>query len=135
MKQTVLFICTHNSARSQLAEGLLRHLYDDRYAAFSAGSEPAEVNPYALRVLVEAGVDTQGQHAKGIDVFADRRIDIVVTVCDNAREACPHFPGTQRNIHQGFDDPSRCDGTEEERLEAFRKTRDTIKEWIILTFG
>ena len=87
MKQTVLFICTHNSARSQLAEGLLRHLYDDRYAAFSAGSEPAEVNPYALRVLVEAGVDTQGQHAKGIDVFADRRIDIVVTVCDNAPPA------------------------------------------------
>ncbi len=130
MKKKVLFVCTHNSARSQMAEALLRHLRGDRYEVFSAGTEPATVNPYAIRVIEELGISMDGHYSKGVDQFLGREIDYVVTVCDHAREVCPYFPGAKEYIHHSFEDPSAAQGTEEEILNKFREIRDQIREWI-----
>ncbi len=125
----ILFICTHNSARSQIAEGLVNALYGDKLRAFSAGTEQTRVNPFAIEVLKEIGIDISHHTSKTVNVFKDRVFDIVVTVCDHAKETCPFFPG-KLVIHRAFDDPSSVDGSEEDKLMAFRRARDDINNWI-----
>lgn len=134
-KKRILFICTHNSARSQMAEGFIRYFYNNRYEASSGGTEPSGVNPYAIQVMEEVGVDISGHQSKSIKQFLDEEFDYVVTVCDQANEACPFFPGAKNTLHKGFQDPSLAEGTEEEILEVFRSVRDEIKKWIEETFG
>ncbi|HPE63650.1 MAG TPA: arsenate reductase ArsC [Methanothrix sp.] len=134
-KPRVLFVCTNNSARSQMAEGLLRHLHGDRYEVFSAGTFPTEVHPLAIRAMAERGVDISGHRSKSLDEFRGAEFDLVVTVCDRAREACPFFPGGGKRVHQSFPDPAAAAGTEEERLCAFRDVRDAIEAWIEETLG
>lgn len=135
MKKRVLFICTHNSARSQMAEGLLRALYGDEYEAYSAGTEPKGIHPYAIKVMAEIGIDISGQRSKGLEELRGMEFDYVVTVCDRAREACPFFPGGRMVLHKGFEDPSQLRGSEEEILRGFRRVRDEIRDWIEGTFG
>jgi len=127
MKQKVLFICTHNSARSQIAEGLLRTLYGNRYEAYSAGVEPLSVNPYAVEVMKELGIDLSTHRSKSIEEFQGMMFDYVVTVCNHAKETCPFFPG-KRILHKEFDNHSSFDGSIEEILAIFRRVRDEIKE-------
>jgi arsenate reductase len=134
-KKRVLFICTHNSARSHMAEGFIRYFYNDRYDASSGGSEPSRVNPYAIKVMGEVGIDISGHKSKSIKQFLDEKFDYVVIVCDQANEACPFFPGAKNYIHKGFQDPSLAKGTEKEMMEVFRGVRDEIKDWIEETFG
>ncbi len=134
-KKKVLFICTHNSARSQMAEGLLNHLYGSIYEAYSAGTSPSGVNPFAVKVLKEIGIDISKNKSKSIKEFEGMKFDLVVTVCDSAKEECPYFPGGKEYIHKSFPDPSAYKGSEEEKLEFFRKVRDEIKKWIEETFG
>jgi arsenate reductase (thioredoxin) len=126
----VLFLCTHNSSRSQMAEGLLRARGGERYAVFSAGTHPRNVHPMAIQVMREIGIDISaaaGHRAKSLDEFAGQPpMDLVVTVCDDAAEECPYFPGARRQEHWGFPDPSAVKGSEEERLAAFRSVRDAI---------
>ncbi len=126
----VLFLCTHNSARSQMAEGLLRHLAGDRYEVHSAGTEATHVRPLAIRAMDEVGVDISGQESKTLECYVEEPFDHVVTVCDEANESCPFFPGAASRLHWSFEDPSRAEGSEEERLAVFRKVRDEIRERI-----
>lgn len=132
-KRKVLFICTHNSARSQMAEGILRSLYPELYDVYSAGTEPTEVSPYAVKVMDEIGLDISPHTAKNIKVFIDEIFDYVVTVCDQAKESCPFFPG-RTVIHKSFEDPSQFKGTEGEILEGFREVRDEIMTWVTNAF-
>jgi arsenate reductase len=127
-KTRVLFLCTHNSARSQMAEGLLRDLAGDRFEAFSAGTEATRVRPLAIRAMEEIDVDISSQESKTLDRYLDQSFDYVITVCDDANEACPFFSGAQSRLHWSFEDPSRAEGSEEERLEVFRRVRDGIKD-------
>jgi arsenate reductase (thioredoxin) len=127
-KSRVLFLCTHNSARSQMAEGLLRHLAGDRFQAFSAGTEATRVRPLAIMAMEEIGIDISGQESKTLDRYLNEPFDYVITVCDDANEACPFFPGAQGRLHWSFEDPSRAEGSEEERLAVFRSVRDRIGE-------
>jgi len=129
-KKRVLFICTHNSARSQMAEGIMNALYGDKFQAFSAGTNPSKVNPLAKEVLKEIGIDISHHRSKSIDEFKGETFDYVVTVCDNAKENCPYFPGGKKYVHRGFMDPASVEGTYEEKLSAFRKVRDEILNWI-----
>ncbi len=131
--QKVLFICTHNSARSQIAEGLLNTIYGDKYEAFSAGIEKTRVNPYAIKVMKEIGIDISNHVSKSIEEFRDMTFDFVVTVCDNAKESCPFFPG-KKVLHKSFEDPANFNGEIKETLAIFRKVRDEIKSWIIENF-
>jgi arsenate reductase (thioredoxin) len=127
-KTRVLFLCTHNSARSQMAEGLLRDLAGDQFEVMSAGTEATRVRPLAVRAMEEIGVDISGQESKTLDRYRDQPFDYVITVCDDANEACPFFPGAQSRLHWSFDDPSMAEGSDEERLEVFRRVRDGIKD-------
>ena len=127
MKARVLFLCTHNSARSQMAEGFLRHLAGDCFEVASAGTEARGVNPLAVRAMAEHGVDITGQRSKTLDRFLDDGWDYVVTVCDSANEACPVFPRAATRVHWSFDDPSGARGSDEERLVVFRRVRDEIE--------
>jgi arsenate reductase len=133
-KIKVLFICTHNSARSQMAEGYLRAVYGDRFEVFSAGTEKTRVNPEAIKIMQEIGIDISDHRSKDLSDFLDTDMDIVVTVCDGANAVCPFFPGAKKTIHIGFPDPSSVNGTPEEIHETFRVCRDTIIEWIDSTF-
>ena len=133
-KQTVLFLCTHNSARSQMAEGLLNTLFKSKYQAFSAGITPNQVNPYAIEVMKELGIDISDNRSKSIEEFHDMTFDYVVTVCDNTKESCPFFPG-KKILHKGFEDPAKFNGEIKEILSVFRKVRDKIKQWIVENFG
>ena len=126
-KQRVLFLCTHNSARSQMAEGLLRDLAGDRFDAYSAGTEATHVRPLAVRAMAEIGIDISRQESKALDRYLDQPFDAVITVCDAANEACPVFPGAKRRLHWSFPDPSRATGTEEEQLAVYRAVRDDIR--------
>jgi arsenate reductase len=119
-------LCTHNSARSQMAEGLLRSLAGDRFEVASAGTEATRVHPLAIRAMDEVGIDIRGHASKTLDRFLGEPWDYVVTVCDRAGEQCPVFPGPARRIHWSFEDPSAATGSEEERLATFRKVRDQI---------
>ena len=134
MKKRVLFVCTHNSARSQMAEALLNKLYGDKYEAYSAGVEPREINPYAIKAMAEVGIDISKQRSKSIKEFLGQKFDYVVTVCNYARENCPFFPG-EKIIHKSFEDPAEVEGSEEEIMERVRHVRDEIKKWIEITFG
>jgi arsenate reductase len=122
----VLFLCVHNSARSQMAEGLLRAWGSDSYEVASAGSVATEVRPLAIRAMAEIGIDISGQWSKTSDAFAGQTFDYAITVCDESREACPYFPGATTQLHWSFDDPAAATGTEEERLAVFRRVRDEI---------
>jgi arsenate reductase len=133
-KKRVLFICTHNSARSHMAEGLMNKLFNDRYEAYSAGIEPSSVNPLAGRAMAELDIDISGHHSKSVEEFIKDDFDYVVTVCDQANEVCPFFPGGKNRIHKGFEDPAAFEGNEQEKMEVFRRVRDEIKEWIEDTF-
>ena len=144
-KKKVLFLCTHNSARSQMAEGLLRAMYRDRYEAYSAGVEATSVDPRAVRVMLEIGIDISAQRSKSSQEFQDVIFDVAVTVCDRAKQACPicstqlnlpsKSPKASEVIHKSFEDPAVAVGSEEEQLEAFRRVRDELKDWITQTFG
>lgn len=129
-KQRVLFICTHNSARSQMAEGLLRHFGGDRFEAESAGTEETHVRPLAIRAMEELGIDISGQSSKTLERFVDEPWDYVITVCDQANDSCPFFPGSAQRLHWSFEDPSAAVGSEEDRLAVFRRVRDEILERI-----
>lgn len=122
----VLFLCTHNSARSQMAEGLLRHIGKGRFEVHSAGTEATEVRPLAIDAMNEIGVDISGHRSKTLDEYIGQHFDYVITVCDQANESCPIFPGDPQRIHWSFPDPSAAQGTDEERLAVFRKTRNEI---------
>jgi arsenate reductase (thioredoxin) len=152
VKTKVLFLCTHNSARSQIAEGLLRHLFGDRYEVFSAGTNPTQVNPLAIKVMDEIGIDISKQYSKSLDVFKDVEIDLVVSVCRSSSKincaicASPivmgkpelirsRLPKAKDYLDRPFEDPSEAQGTEEEKLEAFRRTRDEMKKWIVEKFS
>ena len=151
-KMKVLFLCEHNSARSQMAEGLLRHVYGNKYEVFSAGSNPTQVNPFAIKVMVEIGIDISKQYSKSIEEFRNKNIDVVVSVCQSsAKLICTlcsspivrgrpeiinmTIPGAKRYLHHGFNDPSEVDGSDEEKTMAFRRTRDDTKKWIIDNFA
>jgi arsenate reductase len=129
-KARVLFLCTHNSARSQMAEGLLRHLAGHRFEVYSAGTEATFVRPHAIEVMNEIGIDISGQKSKTLADYLGQPFDYVITVCDSANEACPVFPGAKRRLHWSFDDPAAAVGREEERLRVFRSVRDNIEEHI-----
>jgi arsenate reductase (thioredoxin) len=143
-KKKVLFLCTHNSARSQMAEGLLRAMYADRYEACSAGVAATSLDPRAVQAMLEIGIDISASRSKSSQEFLDTVFDLVVTVCDRAKEACPicstqlelpgRSPRAREVIHKSFADPAAAGGVEEEQLEAFRRVRDEIKEWISQTF-
>jgi len=151
-KMKVLFLCEHNSARSQMAEGLLRNLYGDNYEVFSAGSNPTKVHPLAIKVMAEIGIDISKQVSKSIEEFRNKKIDLVVSVCrSSAKLTCSlcsspivmgrpeiittSIPGAKHYLHHGFNDPSEVDGSDEEKTMAFRRTRDDIKQWIIDKFA
>ncbi|PKM77187.1 MAG: low molecular weight phosphatase family protein [Firmicutes bacterium HGW-Firmicutes-15] len=131
--EKVLFICHHNSGRSQLAEALLRMLYPDRYESYSAGVIPSQVNPYAIKVMEQLGVDMSSHRSKSIDEFKDTVFDYVVTVCDKARESCPYFPG-HNIIHHSFTS-ALSEGSEEEIQASFIRVRDEIRDWLEKQFG
>ena len=123
----MLFLCTHNSARSQMAEGLLGHLAGDRFEPFSAGTEVTHVRPEAIEAMRELGVDISGQVSETLNRYLGEPFDYVVTVCDDANEACPHFPNARRRLHWSLPDPSGATGTEEDRLKVFRSVRDELR--------
>ncbi|MGI8909859.1 MAG: arsenate reductase ArsC [Rubrobacteraceae bacterium] len=123
----VLFLCTHNSARSQMAEGLLRYLAGDRFEASSAGTEATSVRSEAVAVMDELGADISKQESKTLERYVNEPFDFVVTVCDDANEACPFFSGARNRLHWSLPDPSKAAGDEEERLAVFREVRDDIR--------
>ena len=133
-KKRILFVCTHNSSRSQMAEGLLRSLRGGLYDAFSAGTEPTRVHPGAIEAMAEIGIDIRGHRSKGLSSFGDEPFDEVVTVCGHAQETCPVVPGTHLKRHQGFEDPAAATGSEDDVLAAFRRVRDEIRGWILKTY-
>lgn len=126
-KSRVLILCTGNSARSQMAEGLLRHLAGDRFEVESAGTIASFVRPQAIAAMAEIGIDISGHRSKCLDEFLGEPFDYVITVCDNAAENCPVFPGKAERIHWSFDDPAEAKGSEEDVLAEFRRVRDEIK--------
>ena len=130
MKYRVLFLCTHNSARSQMAEGLLRHLGGDRFEVFSAGTEVTFVRPLAIKAMAELGIDISGQQSKTLDRYLNEPFDEVITVCDTAAEMCPVFPGAVKRRHWSLEDPSKATGTEEEQLAVYRRVRDELRSRI-----
>ena len=125
-RERVIFLCTHNSARSQMAEGMLRAWAPARFEAFSAGTVRTELRPEAVEAMREIGIDISAQLSKSIDQLGGRRFDRLVTVCDEAREACPTLPGVRRQEHWQIDDPSAVGGSAEERMAAFRRARDDL---------
>ena len=131
----VLFLCTHNSARSQMAEGLLRHLAGDTFEVHSAGTEATSVKPEAIAAMAEIAADISGQESKTLERYFGEQFEYVITVCDDANEACPVFPSAKNRLHWSFEDPSQATGTEEERLKVFRRIRDEIRERIEREFA
>lgn len=129
-KPGILVLCTGNSARSQMAEGLLKRICEDRFNIESAGTRPIGVSPEAVDVLGEIGIDISSNRSKSVDSFAGREFDYVLTVCDNARENCPYFPARTKLVHHGFEDPWFAEGGREERVAAFRRVRDRIDSYL-----
>ncbi|MEJ5331016.1 MAG: arsenate reductase ArsC [Desulfobaccales bacterium] len=128
---TVLFLCTENACRSQMAEGLVNHDLAGEVKAFSAGVRPTRVNPRAIRAMAELGIDISGHYSKSVDDLAGQTFDLVITVCDAAQEQCPFFPGPTQVIHVGFPDPAKATGSEEEIMAQFRKVRDDMRAKLI----
>jgi len=131
----VLFICTRNSSRSQMAEALVNRDLAGKYEAFSAGTEPSSVNPLAIAVMKELGIDISRKRAKGLEEFAGQEFDYVITLCSQADEACPIFFGGTKKIHMGFPDPTAVAGTDEKKLATFRKVRDLIRDQVVEFLG
>ena len=129
-KKRVLILCTGNSARSQMAEGLLRHDAGERFDVESAGTKPGTVRPEAIAAMKELGIDISGHRSKHVDEFEGQTFDYVITVCDNAREACPVFFGAVKRLHHSFDDPAALEGTADERLAFFRRVRDELRAYL-----
>ena len=127
-KERVLILCTGNSARSQMAEGLLRREGGERFEVFSAGTQPGGVNPLAVRAMQEIGIDISAHRSKSVDEFRSEEFDFVITVCDRAKDNCPVFPGQAERIHWSFDDPAAAVGDTDARLSVFRRVRDEIRE-------
>jgi len=123
----VLILCTGNSARSQMAEGLLRHDAGNLYEVSSAGTNPSRVRPEAIAAMHEIGIDISAHHSKSVEEFANQGFDYVITVCDNAKESCPVFPAKTKRIHWSIEDPSAVTGTDEQKLAAFRRIRDDLR--------
>ncbi|MEO6334630.1 MAG: arsenate reductase ArsC [Pyrinomonadaceae bacterium] len=130
-KQRVLILCTGNSARSQMAEGLLRDIAGHRFHVESAGVTPSQVRPEAIDAMREIGIDISGHRSKSVDEFMDQNFNYVVTVCDNARQSCPVFPGNATRIHWSFDDPAEAEGDVQQRLFVFRRVRDEIRARLV----
>lgn len=135
MKPKVLFLCTGNSARSQMAEGYLRHIAGGKYDVLSAGISPKGLNPLAVEAMNEIGIDISHQHSKDVRDYLGTAIQYVVTVCDHAKEQCPIFPGTYKFLHWGLTDPAGAKGSHDEKLEAFRKVRDELAQRIEQEFA
>lgn len=135
MKPKVLFLCTGNSARSQMAEAFLRQLAGERFEALSAGTDPKGLNPFAIRAMREAGIDISAQRSKGVQEFLGQPIQYVVTLCANAQEKCPIFPATFKVIHWDLEDPAAAEGADEAKLAVFRKIRGQIRERVEREFG
>jgi arsenate reductase len=129
-KKRVLILCTGNSARSQMAEGLLRHDAGDRFEVFSAGTKPGQVRPEANAAMRELGIDISGQRSKSVEEFTGQSFHYVLTVCDNAKESCPIFPDGTAMVHRSFEDPAAFEGSEEERLALFRRVRDGLRRYL-----
>ena len=129
-KQRVLILCTGNSARSQMAEGLLRHDAGERFDVESAGTKPGVVRPEAIAAMQELGIDISGHRSKHVDEFTGQQFDYVITVCDNAKESCPVFLGTGKKLHHSFDDPPASKGTEAYRMVIFRRVRDELRAYL-----
>ncbi len=134
-KPRVLFLCTGNSARSQMAEGLLRHMAGDRFEALSAGTSPVGVNPLAMEAMAELGIDISSQRSKNVTEFLGRPIEYAITVCDRAKEACPVFPGTYKFLSWSLEDPAAVTGSHDEKLDAFRRIRDEIRRRVEMQFA
>lgn len=134
MKKKVLFLCTHNSCRSQMAEGIVNHFLGQRFQAFSAGTEATSVNPRAIAIMAEIGIDITGHRSKTMDEFSGESFDYVITLCGDANEKCPLFFGGVERMHIGFHDPSKVTGTDEEVMADFRKVRDEIKTTLLEFF-
>jgi len=131
-KKKVLFLCTGNSCRSQMAEGLVNHLLGDRWEAFSAGTDPSGyVHPLAIKAMAELGIDISDQRSKSVDGFRDTEFDVVITVCDDAAENCPVWLGPGKRHHIGFPDPADASGAEQEQMEVFRRVRDGLRREVI----
>ena len=130
MKQKVLFLCTGNSCRSQMAEGYLRYFASDRFEVTSAGLEPSRVDPNAILVMMEDGIDISLHTSNDVNDFITHQFDYIITVCDNAKERCPYFPGEAKRIHWSLEDPAAATGTEEEIINIFKEVRNQIKERI-----
>jgi len=128
--QRVLILCTGNSARSQMAEGLLRQLAGNRFEVFSAGTKPGTVRPEAIAVMNEIGIDISRHRSKHVDEFSEQPFDYVLTVCDNAKESCPTYPVGTKQVHQSFEDPAAVRGSEAERMDAFRRVRDQLAAYL-----
>ena len=133
-KKKILILCTGNSARSQMVEGLLKHIASNEYEVFSAGTNPSSVRVEAIQALREIGIDISQNRSKSVDEFADAKIDYILTVCDSAKENCPYFPARIKVIHHSFDDPAAVDGTDAEKLDAFRHVRDEIQKYLAEDF-
>jgi arsenate reductase len=133
-QKRILILCTGNSARSQMAEGLLKHITQNKYEIHSAGTKPSIVRPEAIKVLQEIGIDISINRSKSVDEFTSQKTDFVLTVCDSAKEICPFFPAQTKIIHHSFNDPAEIDGDETTRLAAFRKTRDEIQKYFEESF-
>lgn len=129
-KQSILVLCTGNSARSQMAEGLLKHICQNKYNIYSAGTKPSIIRSEAIKALAEVDIDISNNRSKSIDEFAEEKIDFVLTVCDNAKESCPYFPARTKIIHHSFEDPADIEGDEETRVNGFRKVRDEIGDYL-----
>lgn len=134
VKKRVLVLCTANSARSQMSEGLLKHIAGDQFEVFSAGTTPSTLNPYAVLAMAEMGIDIREQYSKSLNEFLDMKFDYVITVCDRAAETCPIFPGPVQRIHWSFPDPAAVEGDHNQKLAAFIQVRDSIrhqlKKWL-----
>lgn len=128
MKKRVLILCTGNSARSQMAEGLLRRLASDRFDVFSAGTRPVDLNPNAVKAMAEIGIDIAGHRSKSVDEFVGQQFDYVITVCDSAKESCPIFSGRGERIHHSFEDPAAAPG--DQQIFVFRQVRDQMHVWL-----
>ena len=127
-RKRVLILCTGNSARSQMAEGLLRHMAGDRFEVASAGLEPSHIRPHAIEAMREVGIDISCHRSKSVDEFRGQEFDYVITVCDNANERCPVFPAKTQRIHWSYEDPAAAQGNEPMRLSVFRRVREEIRE-------
>lgn len=129
-KKKVLFICTHNSTRSQIAEGLTNHLFNDKLEGYSAGTEKTKVKKLAIEAMKDINIDIRDQFSKTTDYFKNEEFDYVINVCDNAKQNCPFFPGADKYFHASFQDPSDVEGSHEKKLKVFIKTRQKINKWI-----